>query len=233
MSATMSSPVRKRFALLDKSINARRQNIYKHERNSNSSSPLKSSNISVNFALRNSPIRNSSPTRNTSSSLSPTKSESLSNTPFVMFEETQEQRTTVLMQHMSLAIQSSICNDENDFENIKENMSPSKLQNQKVLGSANNIHRIGKRSPLKDLSIEDHKGYIENPITHKSTQLSLHINHRIKLPPFVTPPRDIRIKQYFTTSRVENEPSKSHSRSADDIAKDKVIRKLNFKIFEN
>ncbi|EDO14394.1 hypothetical protein Kpol_191p3 [Vanderwaltozyma polyspora DSM 70294] len=218
MSSLTISPIKKRNALGDKDVNLRHHGVHKSSSRSNHSSPLKNSNVDVDFALRHSPVRNISPSLEQNNS---------NNMPFSIFEESEEQRTATMLQHISLVKQSSFA-DENDYSIVKENISPNKInRDSKIQALQMN------RKPLQDISIEDCKGYIEDPITHEVTQLTLHTTQKTVLPADITPPRDNKIKEHFTNTRVSNQVDKSKSRTTDDISKDKVVRKLNFDIFEN
>lgn len=228
----MSSPVKRRTALAGKSTNIRSSTVRK-----DSISPSKRSQVNVDYALRHSPVRNV-PT--SSLDKNPTPVPSL---PFEIHEETPEERTATLMNHMSLSQFRKSYQDENDFSGIKENMSPTKLN--RTASDLSPIQSLSQntisRKPLRDLSIADHKGFIENPRTKESTPLTLHYSKRTRLPNFVTPPRDKHLRQYFTTTSnndhdqdQDNDQGNLYtSKSTDDIPKDKVVRKLDFKICEN
>lgn len=229
----MSSPVKKRTALVGKNVNLKQNagSIHKSNHSSNHSSPSKRSQKDLSYALRHSPVR--------TVSLSPKRSNS-SSAAFTIHEETQTERTATLMTHMSLSKHANLNHDENDFSAIKENMSPSKLTTAKYMGRPQTPLRSqsqGRRLPLRDLCIKEHKGYIEDPRSAEITQLTLHCTRKMQLPNFVTPPRDKKLQQFFTSRRSgENEELGGHlytSRSCDDISKDKIIKKLNFKICEN
>lgn len=216
---SMGSPVKKRTALAGKNVNARpsSSSIHKVGSLSNHTSPSKKSQVDLTYALNNSPVR--------SVSLSPKKSAETS--AFTFHEETPSERAAALMKHMSLAKKSSLSVDENDFDAVKENMSPTKLANMDKTAQRQSIRR-----PLQDLSIEEHKGYVEDPNSHETAPLTLHYSRRTTLPTFVTPPRDQKLRECFTISNNDAAPA-ANSRTTDDIPKDKVVRKLNFKIHEN
>ncbi|GAV54692.1 hypothetical protein ZYGR_0AS00140 [Zygosaccharomyces rouxii] len=222
----MSSPIKRRTALVGKSTNIRSSTVRK-----GSISPSKRSQVSVDYALRHSPVRNV-PTSSLDKNPAPAPS-----LPFVIHEETPEERTATLMNHMSLSRSRRNYQDENDFSGVKENMSPSKL-NQPTKNSSPRRSQLGSsavRRPLRDLSISEHEGSIEDPRTGESTPLTLHYTRKTRLPNFVTPPRDKQLRQYFSTAR-NDDGGHSHlfiSKSTDDIPKDKVVRKLDFKICEN
>lgn len=212
----MASPVKKRTALVGKNVNIRQPTgAIKKTSNSLSShgSPKKKSQADLSYALKHSPVR--------SVSVSPKKN----STTFTFHEETPTERTATLMMHMSLTKKALFHNDENDFSGVKENMSPSKSSRLKQRSPV-------KRQPLRDLSIEEYKGFIQTPFSKETTPLTLHYSKKIPLPNFVTPPRDKKLREFFTLSKNSNPPIAT-SRSTDDIPKDKIVRKLNFKIHEN
>ncbi|AQZ15273.1 ACM1 (YPL267W) [Zygosaccharomyces parabailii] len=223
----MSSPNKRRTALAGKSTNIRANPIHKGTQFNSSLSPSKRSHVNVGYALRHSPVRNVP-----SSSIENTPSPAL---PFIIHEETSEERATTLINHMSLTKTSSNYHDENDFSGVKENMSPSKL-NKKAgkLSITQVVPATAERRPLQNLSISEHMGYVEDPRTRELLPLTLHYTRKTILPSFVTPPRDERLKNYFSiTAHEDNHAGLLTSRSTDDIPKDKVIRKLEFKICEN
>lgn len=187
---------------------------------SNHCSPIKKSQVGIDYALRHSPVRNLTVTSNKGT---PRKGVS----DFTFHEETPSEKAAVLMEHFSLKQQCAASNDENDYNTVKENMSPSKLAKR----VDNNSTKNSKRIPLRDLSIEDHKGYIVDPHTHEETTLTLHYKYKTKLPTYVTPPRDKKLRQYFTYSDIKE--GKPLSRSTDDISKDKIVKKLDFTIRGN
>lgn len=219
----MSSPTKRRAALAGKNVNVKHAvltgNVHKSNHSSNHSSPAKKSQVGLNYALRCSPVRHVSLSPKRSTTPSATK------TTFTFHEETPSEKAAVLIEHMSLLRDCKLANDENDFIQVKENTSPSKIS--KKVHTQQNLKRV----PLRDLSIEDYKGYIEDPYTSQATPLTLHYNQKTKLPNFVTPPRDSKLKEYFTYNNLRD--AKTGSRSTDDIPKDKIIKKLNFKICEN
>lgn len=225
--------MKKRTALVGKNVNLKQTvgSIHKSNHSSNHSSPSKRSQGDLSYALRHSPVRNVS--------LSPKRSNS-SSAAFTIHEETPTERTATLMMHMSLSKHANLEHDENDFSNIKENISPSKLTTSKYTARhkmASPSQSQGKRLPLRDLCIKEYKGYIEDPRSAEITQLTLHCKRKTQLPIFVTPPRDKKLQKFFTSRRSgENEELSRHlytSRSTDDISKDKIVKKLNFKICEN
>lgn len=215
----MASPIKKRTALAGKSVNVKpgSGSVKKPGTLSNQASPSKKSQVDPAYALNNSPVR--------SVSLSPQKRAESS--IFTFHEETPSERAAVLMKHMSLARSASLNVNENDYHVVKENMSPTKLSN---------MHKPQQRQtrtkPLQDLSIEEYKGYVEDPSSHETAPLTLHYSRRTVLPTFVTPPRDQKLRECFKTSNADGAPALA-SRTTDDIPKDKVVRKLNFKIHEN
>lgn len=223
----MSSPIKKRTALSGKSTNIKTSTIHKGTQHNGSFSPSKRSQVNVGYALRHSPVRNVSV-----SSLEKMPSLTL---PFVIHEETPDERAAILMNHMSLSKGCIGHHDENDFSGVKENMSPDKLhQKTKSESCKSPGARTTTRRPLSNLSISEHKGYLEDPRTREVVPLTLHYTKKIKLPSFVTPPRDKRLRQYFSTmGQDDDHPQLFVSRSTDDIPKDKIVRKLNFKICEN
>ncbi|CCE65594.1 hypothetical protein TPHA_0M00160 [Tetrapisispora phaffii CBS 4417] len=235
----MSHTTRSRTPLSSRSINHRINNVNKITISKNSIekvSPLKRSDIDISIALKKSPIRRSNDSallRSRSNSRSPIKNKNSTPEPFTLFEETQDQRATVLMNHMSLTRNLRTYRDENDWEFIKENMSPNKLKNRETAQELlNKTRQNSHRQILKDLSISEHKGYIEDPRTRESSELNIHIKNGISIPSFVTPPRDKNIKDYFKVAGTFDKTviQNTTSRSTDDIPKDKVIRKLNFNI---
>ncbi|GCF01598.1 hypothetical protein ZYGM_000508 [Zygosaccharomyces mellis] len=222
----MSSPIKRRTALVGKSTNIRSNTVRK-----GSISPSKRSQVSVDYALRHSPVKNLS---TSSLDKNPAPAPSL---PFIIHEETPAERTATLMNHMSLSQSRTGHQDENDFSTVKENMSPSKLnQSTKGPSAKPQLESSTAHRPLRDLNISDHGGFIEDPRTGASTPLTLHYTKKTRLPNFVTPPRDKHLRQYFSTTRHRDDIDDLHllaSKSTDDIPKDKVVRKLDFKICEN
>lgn len=211
--------MKKRTALAGKNVNARPTSgaIHKVGSLSNHTSPSKKSQVDLSYAMNNSPVR--------SVSLSPRKSTEAGG--FTIREETPSERAAVLMKHMYLTRKASSNADENDFEAVKENMSPTKLSRMN-----RSPQRQASRKPLQDLSIEEHKGYVQDPGSREIAPLTLHYNRRAKLPTFVTPPRDQKLRECFTGSS-SNEARAGASRTTDDIPEDKVVRRLDFKIHEN
>ncbi|CAR28283.1 hypothetical protein ZYGR_0R00160 [Zygosaccharomyces rouxii] len=224
----MSSPIKRRTALVGKSTNIRSSTVRK-----GSVSPSKRSQVNVDYALRHSPVRNV-PTSSLDKNPAPAPAPLL---PFVMHEETPEERTATLMNHMSLSHSIMKYHDENDFSGVKENMSPSKLHRTTKNSSPtrSQLPTTAVHKPLRDLSISEHEGSVEDPRTSESIPLTLHYTKKTRLPNFITPPRDKHLRQYFSTTRHDDDDH-SHlftSKSTDDIPKDKVVRKLDFKICEN
>lgn len=215
--------------MIGKSTNIRSSTVRK-----GSISPSKRSQVNVDYALRHSPVKNV-PSNTSSLDRNPAPAPSL---PFVIHEETSEERAATLMNHMSLSHSKKKCQDENDFSGVKENMSPSKLDQKKKNASPTRFHMESStvRRPLRDLKISEHSGFVEDPRTGESTPLTLHYTRKTRLPDFITPPRDKHLRQYFSTTQHNNDVDDSHlfvSKSTDDIPKDKVVRKLQFKICEN
>lgn len=214
----MASPVKKRTALAGKSTNVRQTpgGIYKNNSTSSHTSPSKRSQVNLSYALNNSPVR--------SLSFSPRKNDG--NAVFTFHEETPSERAATLMMHMSLSKRALPNPDENDASAVKENLSPSKTSRR-----SESPQRPSKRKCLQDLSIKEYMGFLEQPHSAQPVPLTLHYKHKTLLPSFVTPPRDQRLREFFTSSR--SEAPTPASRTTDDIPKNKVVRKLNFKICEN
>ncbi|QLL35102.1 hypothetical protein HG536_0H04780 [Torulaspora globosa] len=214
----MASPIKKRTALAGKSTNVRQTpgSIYKNNGTSSHTSPSKRSQVNVSYALTNSPVR--------SLSFSPRKNHN--SAIFTFHEETPSERAATLMMHMSLNKRALSNPDENDASAVKENMSPSKASR---LGEL--PQRSPKRKRLQDLSITEYMGFVEQPHSGQIAPLTLHYKHKTVLPSFVTPPRDQRLREFFATS--SSDAPTPASRTTDDIPKNKVVRKLNFKICEN
>lgn len=217
----MASPIKKRTALAGKSTNIRQTpgGIYKSNSTSSHTSPNKKSQVNLAYALSNSPVR--------SLSISPRKNDDTGT--FTFHEETPSERAATLMMHMSLSKRALALSstDENDPSSVKENMSPSK-----ALSRVRSPQRPSERKQLQDLSITEYPGFIEEPQSGETAPLTLHYKHKTVLPNFVTPPRDQKLRECFTTSGSGEVPTLT-SRTTDDIPKDKVVRKLDFKICEN
>ncbi|QLQ82227.1 hypothetical protein HG537_0G04820 [Torulaspora globosa] len=214
----MASPIKKRTALAGKNTNVKQTpgGIYKNNSTSSHTSPSKRSQIDLSYALTNSPVR--------SLSFSPRKNDN--SAMFTFHEETPSERAATLMMHMSLSKRAFSNPDENDASAVKENLSPSKTSRPK-----RSSQRSPKRKHLHDLSIAEYMGFVEQPHSGLVAPLTLHYKHKTVLPSFVTPPRDQRLREFFATS--SSDASTRGSRTTDDIPRDKVVRKLNFKIFEN
>ncbi|CCD26838.1 Acm1p NDAI_0I02700 [Naumovozyma dairenensis CBS 421] len=234
----MSSPIKRRPVLAGKNVNSyTKGSIRKNGNDSTHSSPSKKNYKIIDYALRRSPIKNVSLSPQRRKPLySPSKLNcSTRNGTFTMFQETPEARQAILLEHSNMLVYSSSYHDENSFEEVKENMSPSKLNSKKLIRQKPTKKRV-IRKPLRDLDISEYKGYIENPHTKETTELNLHTNGKIHLPSFVTPPRKHKLKDYFTTNTHEHDSSASSlhfSQTTDDINENKVVRKLEFEIFEN
>lgn len=224
--------MKRRPALVGKNVNSiSRRSIHKND--STHSSPTKKSNRNsqlIDLALRKSPVRQVS--------LSPqrrTRQTEETSIPFKMFEETSEMRANILEEHQLLLTRSVQFHDENEYEDVKENVSPTKIKLMNRKGGRMNS-KTSIRKPLQDLDIMEYKGYIENPQTNSRMQLTLHTNGKVHLPSFVTPPRKHKLKDYFTSNNGDhntNLVSLHPSKTTDDIDQDKVVRKLEFKICEN
>lgn len=206
--SNIPSPSKSRGALKKKSINIR-NSVQKERIINDEISPRKTKN-DISKALEKSPIK--------LVLISPLKPKS----EFAFYEETAEQRAMVLLEQVSLNHQ--LIHDENDYEGQKENMSNQKLEN---------VFCVHKRKPLKDLSIHKYPG----SITFKNQEempLTLHITNSQVLPSYLTPPRDKRLRSLFTTKRHSQVGSRTHRfLTTDDICYKKVVRKLNFPIYEN
>lgn len=215
----MASPIKKRTALAGKSTNIRQTPgaVQKNGSTKSHISPTRKSQVNLSYALSNSPVR----------SVSTSPRRSADSTVFTFHEETPSERAATLMMHMSLDKRFLSNADENDFSSIKENMSPSKAAAREQL-----TQKPAKRRHLQDLSIKDYPGFVEYPHSKELDPLTLHYNHKIILPSFVTPPRDQRLRECFSTGGTSQSLIQG-SRTTDDVPKDKVIRKLNFKICEN
>ncbi|EJS41506.1 YPL267W [Saccharomyces arboricola H-6] len=208
----MISPSKKRAVLLSKSINQKPGNIKKG--NELRSPSKRRSQIDTNYALRRSPIKTIQIT---------------TSTQFSVYEETPEERDQIVRRHKEIHDNISVASDENSPSQVKENLSPTKLYpNVRV------PLREGQRSTLKDLSLDEFKGYIQDPLTDEIIPLTLPLGgKKISLPSFVTPPRNAKISAFFSTKPQEQNPETMTSRSTDDVHLDKVVRKLSFRICED
>ncbi|AMD20164.1 HCR014Cp [Eremothecium sinecaudum] len=146
---------------------------------------------------------------------------------FVFYEETMEERATILMNQISLSKRQ--VQDENDYERMKENIS-QELNGKKV----KKARRRFKKQALRDLSIDEYAGYIQYSNSNTTSQLTLHMGYPTKIPCFITPPRNGHIKEFFSANDCHK--NKRHiitSQTAEDICKEKVVKKLAFLIHQN
>lgn len=220
------SPSKGRSALSSKSVNVKNQGISKksHPR----MSPTKNK-FEFEQALSSSPTRQVS----TSPIRSPIKPRDGSQ--FSFFEESDEDRAAILMKHISL--RRSAVHDENDYGNDRENRNF--IQDKEYNSKYNKRTLLGKRNPLQDLSVELFPGTVQFRGTNVEQPLNLHLNHKTQLPAYVTPPRNGKLKDFFSSSHgreIETDnytATTTNSFTTDDIPVDKVIRKLAFKISED
>lgn len=220
MSVKHLSPMKKRNVLTSKNVNIRNQGIVK---GSNNISPRKTK-LDVEQALNNSPIRKVtvSPVKVPYKSLSP------SSGVFTFFEESEEDRAAALIKHVSL--RRKTFHDENDYEKEQENKDFNKTKEDQL--NQYGRSKTAKRVPLQDLSITLFPGTIKYQHSSIEQPLNLHLNHKQILPEYITPPRNNKLKDFFTAKRGETN-STSGALTTDDIPTNKVIRKLQFNICEN
>ncbi|SCU81968.1 LAMI_0B08416g1_1 [Lachancea mirantina] len=214
-----TSPIRRRPALIHKSVNSR-HHVHKSPK---LKSPEKRA-IEVEKAIQRSPVRKVGELREPGGCLPQLEGGAGAHSArFTFYEETQEQRESILIAQDSLARQT--IQDENDFEQIKENVGSG-------LGSG--THRDGKRCfPLNDLDISEYRGTIKYSDSQEEYPLTLPLNGAIRLPTFVTPPRNQSLRQFFDIRPERPNNVRNGSRTTDDINENKVIRKLAFKIMED
>ncbi|QHS76477.1 Acm1p [Saccharomyces paradoxus] len=209
----MISPSRKRTILYSKNINQKPRAVVKG--NELRSPSKRRSQIDTDYALRRSPIK---------------KVQIPKATQFMLYEETAEERDRTIHRHNNevYSCKNSVCNENNPSQ-VKENLSPAKLHPDKTA-----LIREGKRIALKDLSVEEFKGYIQDPLTDETIPLTLPLgNKKISLPSFITPPRNSKISVFFTSKHQGQNPETLISRSTDDVCENKVVRKLSFRICED
>ncbi|CAI4053916.1 hypothetical protein SUVZ_16G0180 [Saccharomyces uvarum] len=212
----MISPSKKRTALLGKNINQKSGFIKKG--NELHSPSKRRSQVDTDYALRRSPIR--------AVKLTPSSS-----SQFLVYEETSEERDQTIHRHNENVhnVRRVEC-DENDSLQVKENLSPTNLQFKDMVIS----QRGGQRTDLGDLSIDEFKGYIQDPLTDEIIPLTLPLgSKKISLPSFVTPPRNTKISGFFSSKPQGQNPETTMSRSTDDVRPNKVVRKLSFRICED
>ncbi|CAI4039020.1 hypothetical protein SMKI_06G3720 [Saccharomyces mikatae IFO 1815] len=209
----MISPSKKRSILSSKNINQKPRAIIKG--NELRSPSKRRSQIDTDYALRRSPIRTVQIPKNTQ---------------FLVYEETIEERDHIINSHKKEVCNNKIflCNENNPSQ-VKENLSPGKLCPNETVRL-----REGRRTALKDLSIDEFKGYVQDPLTDETIPLTLPLGtKKITLPSFVTPPRNSKISGFFTGKHQGQNPKTTFSRSTDDVHQNKVVRKLSFRICED
>ncbi|CAI4052633.1 hypothetical protein SKDZ_16G0110 [Saccharomyces kudriavzevii ZP591] len=209
----MISPSRKRTILSSKNVNQKSGAIKK---GNELRSPSKGrSRIDTEYALRRSPVKAVQITKNPQ---------------FLVYEETPEERHEIIYRHNNeLCSNRNASCDENNPSQVKENLSPTKS-----ISNSLALLREGQRTALKDLSVDEFKGYIQNPLTNETIPLTLPLgSKKISLPSFVTPPRNSKISVFFSTKTQAHNPETIKSRSTDDVDPNKVVRKLSFHICED
>ncbi|KAH3903337.1 Acm1p SCDLUD_000963 [Saccharomycodes ludwigii] len=252
----IGSPNKSRSALVSKDINSRdgspckKSKISEYlprkivKKRTRSQSPIKISNRdNATVITKSSTVVKSSNTPSPlkvkpllsehSNSLKPPKSTPASVPLFQFYEESKSERKQVLFTH-KLEMLAKETVDENDADIIKENLNPETFLNLTM--------RDTTRYPLKDLDIDEFKGYTEDVHTKELSQLTLQLKHKKTLPIDITPPRSRNLREFFTNSRSTGSNDYDYtykpafgsiSFTTDDISVEKIVKKLDFKIYSN
>ncbi|CDO93428.1 unnamed protein product [Kluyveromyces dobzhanskii CBS 2104] len=216
------SPVKKRPVLTTKNVNiiGHGKSITKPISTSNHGSPRRiRTKLDVERALQSSPVRQ----------VSPVKKSSEDSSAFTFYEESEEDRALTLMKHLSLRRKAVHDENELELENINQK-EPAAVR------SPNRMNRglAGKpRTPLQDLDIELFPGTIQYRNSQQEHRLNLHMSHPRKLPEYITPPRNAKLRDFFACQGDLNGANQPFSKTTDDINPNKVVRKLQFCIEEN
>ncbi|AJV90977.1 CRE_collapsed_G0054240.mRNA.1.CDS.1 [Saccharomyces cerevisiae] len=208
----MISPSKKRTILSSKNINQKPRAVVKG--NELRSPSKRRSQIDTDYALRRSPIK----------TIQISKA-----AQFMLYEETAEERNITIHRHNEIYNNNNSVSNENNPSQVKENLSPAK-----ICPDERAFLREGERIALKDLSVDEFKGYIQDPLTDETIPLTLPLGEKkISLPSFITPPRNSKISIFFTSKHQGQNPETKISRSTDDVSEKKVVRKLSFHVYED
>lgn len=228
MVSAATSPVKKRVPLGYKNVNIRRSNTIA----SGISKVISPSKLNKNNSFI-STLQNTSPLRANikhTPLVSPYNNNNNSSANFFIFEESEEMRESIIKAHNVEVNTIRGCMDiENDPILDKENNLDYYKNNFKK-------RLLNDRKPLQDLSIMEFKGYIENPLTKDITELTLQWdNNKNKLPSFITPPRDSKLKTLFNGNFKHKNTffSTNKNKTTDNININKIVKKLDFEIYEN
>ncbi|CAH00195.1 Acm1p [Kluyveromyces lactis] len=223
------SPLKKRAVLTSKNVNiiSTGNSITKPTGSTSShGSPRRiKTKLDVERALQKSPVKQVFSIKRGS----PKKKGDDDPSSFAFYEESEEDRAVALMRHVSLRRKAVHDENEQELENIDENKL-AKVRAQATQNRGSNGTAI---SPLQDLDIELFPGTIQYRGFSQEHHLNLHLNHTRKLPEYITPPRNAKLKDFFVHETHVNDKDQVFSKTTDDINANKVVRKLQFCIDEN